>query len=498
MKIPNYMFSSLGVALGGLLNGLDTGCIGPITTMPEFEAVMGKLSPGLLGFTVSLIMLTGAVPSVFAGYFADKLGRLKVIGVGATLFLVGAILQGASSKLATFLCGRAIAGLGEGVFLSNITVYISEIAPSVRRGPLASMPQFLATTGVCLGYFICYGTTLVTNQFSWRAPYIVQSAVAVMLMACCIVLPESPRWLVGKGRKEEAIASIKKLGVSMAEAEHDFLGSQNQEATSLSLWHSFSLLFRRGYRARTILALFLLGMVQLSGIDGVLYYAPILFAQAGLPSTTSSFLASGLSAILMLLISIPAWLLADKWNRRTSAISGGLGLSFCMLTIGTLYASNAVHPQGAARWVVIILVFVFGMTFCATWAIVGKIYASEIQPANTRAAANCVAVGLGFFTNFLVAILTPLFLAKSAFGAYFLFGFLALGTVSVLAAYMPETRGRSLENIQEAFHRPVAAGWPSQLRKRFTKSRSSGTREEDSMELRNHATLSTTAINRIS
>jgi hypothetical protein len=154
----------------------------------------------------------------------------------------------------------------------------------------------------------------------------------------------------------------------------------------------------------------------------------------------------------MLAISIPAFLFADKWGRRTSAITGGVGLSGCMLLIGALYASNVVHPFGIARWIVIVSVFIFGLVYCATWGIVGKIYASEIQPAHTRAAANCVAQGLGFFTNWLVAMLTPILLDKSAYGAYFLFGGLALGTVMVLGAYMPETRGRSLEDIQNAFH----------------------------------------------
>jgi MFS family permease len=118
----------------------------------------------------------------------------------------------------------------------------------------------------------------------------------------------------------------------------------------------------------------------------------------------------------MLAISIPAFLFADKWGRRTSAIAGGLALAGCMLLIGILYASNSVHPYGTARWVVIVLVFVFGLTYSATWGIyhylplitcsffayaaelgiVGKIYANEIQPANTRAAASCVAQGLGF------------------------------------------------------------------------------------------------------
>jgi MFS family permease len=125
-------------------------------------------------------------------------------------------------------------------------------------------------------------------------------------------------------------------------------------------------------------------------------YAPTLFAQAGLPGQTASFLASGLSAILMLVVSVPAFVFADKWGRRTSAIYGGLGVSSCMLLIGLLYATNSVHAYGIARWVVIILVFAFGLIYASTWGIVGKIYASEIQPAHTRAAANCVAQGLGF------------------------------------------------------------------------------------------------------
>ena len=113
---------AIAVALGGLLNGLDTGCIGPITSMKPFHAVVGELSPGLLGFTVSLIMLAGAAPSVFAGYLADRFGRLKIINAGAVLFLIGAVMQGAAGGLKVFLAGRAVAGFGEGVYLSNVTV----------------------------------------------------------------------------------------------------------------------------------------------------------------------------------------------------------------------------------------------------------------------------------------------------------------------------------------------------------------------------------------
>ncbi|KAF4985607.1 hypothetical protein FDECE_16444 [Fusarium decemcellulare] len=455
LKPPKYVLASVAASLGGLANGFDTGCIGGIINMPQFKKSVGHLSAFMLGFTVSLIMLTGVIPSVFAGHLADRFGRLKIIQAGSLAFIVGLILQGSATSIVQFSTGRAIAGLGQGLFLGNISVYICEIAPATSRGMLSSMPQFMATAGVCWGYFLCYGSAKIASSMAWRLGFICQGINATSLTLLCFLLPKSPRWLLLHGRRPEALRALHRLQFSMVEAERDFLAASTEQRPSLSPWQSFILLFRRGYRARTILALFLLGMVQLSGIDGVVYYAPILFSQAGISSNTASFLASGVSAILMLIISIPALLFADKWGRRTSAISGGIGLTGCMLLIGSLYAARAVHPDGAARWVVVVSVFVFGLTYCATWGIVGKIYASEIQPSNTRGAANCLAMSLSFLTNWIVAILTPILLDKSAFAAYFLFGGLALGTTVVLAAYMPETRGRSLENIQQAFHRPA-------------------------------------------
>ena len=129
-------------------------------------------------------------------------------------------------------------------------------------------------------------------------------------------------------------------------------------------------------------------------------YAPILFAQTGLPAGTASFLASGVSAILMLAISIPAFLYADRWGRRVSVIVGGIALSSCMFIIGALYASHTVNSHsGGGRWAVIVLIFAFALTYCATWGVVGKIYASEIQPPQTRAAANSAAQGLSFVSH---------------------------------------------------------------------------------------------------
>jgi MFS family permease len=193
-----------------------------------------------------------------------------VIEAGAVFFAAGAILQGVSHNLILFLIGRALGGFGEGVYLSNVSVYICEIAPAKRRGMLAGLPQFMATAGVCMGYFICYGTVHINSSMAWRLPYIIQAVLGISLALSCLVLPESPRWLILHGKRTETIHALDRLNFSMVEAEKDFL-SMAQQRVSLSAWQGFLLLFRRGYRTRTILALFILGMVQLSGIDGVLY-----------------------------------------------------------------------------------------------------------------------------------------------------------------------------------------------------------------------------------
>ncbi|CAI6099643.1 unnamed protein product [Clonostachys chloroleuca] len=454
--MPNYVTASIALSFGGLLNGYDTGSIGAIVHMEQFKSSMGgTMSAFITGITVSTIMLTGIIPALFAGHLADKYGRLRLIAPGALVFGIGALLQATSTQLPQFIIGRAISGAGQGVFFGNITVYITEVAPLRSRGRLSALPQFMATTGVCIGYFACVSTTGQQSSLAWRLPYIVQVSVSAGLALVCRFLPESPRWLALQGRGDEAQISLARLDFDLNEARRDFLATV-QEQSSLSNWQSFVLLFRRGYRPKTFLALFILSMIQLSGIDAITYqYAPSLFDQAGISSTSSSLIASGVSSIAMLLVSIPGFLLADRWGRRTSAISGGLLLAGIMLLMGTLYASGAVTPRSAASWVVVVCVFLFGMIFCATWGIVGKIYASEILPGNTRAAGNSVGMACSFLTNWVVALITPVLLNASAFGAYFLFSGLALFTVGVLAIRMPETRGRSLEDIQASFRGPA-------------------------------------------
>lgn len=133
------------------------------------------------------------------------------------------------------------------------------------------MPQFMATAGICAGYFTCYGTIHIESTISWRLPFIVQTVLGVGLALSCMYLPNSPRWLIHQGKQDEAIRAADRLKLSRAEVEKDILSMSREEARHRSPWRGFTAIFRPQYRARTTLGLFILGMVQLCGIDGVLY-----------------------------------------------------------------------------------------------------------------------------------------------------------------------------------------------------------------------------------
>lgn len=221
--VPNYTLASMAVSLGGLLNGYDTGAIGAMTVMPQWTSTMGNLSPSLVGFTVSLIMLTGAMPAVFAGNLADRFGRVKTIMGGGILFGLGALIQGSAMSLAQFLVCRALSGLGQGVYLSIVAVYVCEIAPVKSRGILAGLPQFMACAGVCTGYFTCYGSIGIQSSMAWRLPYVIQGIISVFLVGSCFALPDSPRWLIAHGKREEALSALHRLEFSLDEAGRDIL-----------------------------------------------------------------------------------------------------------------------------------------------------------------------------------------------------------------------------------------------------------------------------------
>ena len=369
--------------------------------MPSFIETFGSFSPTLHGVIVSSILVTGMLVSLLGGILADRFGRPRMIALGSLIFGIGAAIETTSVKLAMFIIGRLIKGVGEGIFLMTVYVLVAEISPAKRRGTVTNITQIMISSGIVLGYFISYGTQVINGSLSWRLPLAVQATIALTNAAACSLIPQSPRWLLMKGLTEQARQTIAQLGIAVEEQEELFRQAVAglEHSPNLSFFDSvketlrgFKDAFAAPVRSRTIFGCFILAMQQFSGIDGVLYYSPIIFQQAGLRSTQASFFASGISALVMMIITVPATLMCDMWGRRTSSLVGGSLTFFFMFLIGCLYAAGKVYAHhGAARWVVIVSVYLWACIFSATWALGLRMYLIESLPRKTRSSGASLA-----------------------------------------------------------------------------------------------------------
>ncbi|KAF9220874.1 general substrate transporter [Gyrodon lividus] len=458
---------ALHTSLAGLLWGLDTGSIGPLTQMSQFSDSIGHLSSGQLGIYVACILLSASVSSLCSGHVADIMSRKYGILSGGLIVAVGTVISASAKNFPALISARLITGVGQGQSISVVTIYLCEIAPQEIRGTVATMLQLLITIGIAAGYFIAYGSSSLNTSLAWRIPFIVEACVAVVLVAGMPFMPYSPRWLVQHGRYEEARVVLQKLRQTQSvDEELNSLRSNLEDENTHQA--TFSEVFSKRYIKRSLLGIFLMGFEMLCGIDAVLYYAPILFTQAGFSSQRASFLASGVSGIINLVFTIPAQLWVDKWGRKFPLIGGGIAIASCFLVIGSLYAAHGGKVDGevylngrASQWAVIIFIYMFVANFAWSWAVVIKIYACEIMPTRLRAKACAFQQLANWIINFTVALTAPLFLRASPSGPYFLFSLATLFVTIVCFFFMPETKGKSLEEIEELFE--MKASDPEQV-----------------------------------
>ncbi|KAI5481723.1 hypothetical protein MNV49_002949 [Pseudohyphozyma bogoriensis] len=357
------------VCLTGCLFGGDTGSIGSITVMDQFVEHFGELSEFMRGFVVSVILLPSAVTGLVAGKLMDKISRKYTISLGAVIFAVGSGISCGAPNLAVLIVARCIAGAGEGLFLSASTCYLCEIAPRHLRGRVMSCFQLFISGALALGYFTCYGTVKMQSSFAWRTTFAMSTVVALFCAICTPYLPYSPRWLMSKGRRAEAEEVLNLVTGPEDEAERKELLAV-PPADDVGWSH----IFEKGVRGRTLLGTFLNVFQMTTGIDFVLFYSPTLFVQAGLDAATSSFIASGVTGIVVFLGTAVGTLFVDRAGRRPMIIGGGIAMTAALLLMGALYASKGAETKGG-KWVVILLIEVFAATFAGTWALLVRLYA---------------------------------------------------------------------------------------------------------------------------
>lgn len=462
---------TLIAALGGLLFGYDTavisGAVGAIDANFITPRGLSETSASSLsGWAISCALLGCFFGGLLAGWLATKLGRRGGLMVAAILFLVSSIGSaypeiglGATGSLGVnalvpFIAYRFIGGLGIGIASMLSPMYIAEIAPPSQRGRLVTYQQIAIVSGMVIVYFVNWAIAAQGDDdwvlsTGWRFMLLSCAVPAALFLLLLLLVPETPRWLVMKGRKEEAHNVLLRLSneVEARQVLTDIEGS---------LSHTSSRLLSFGWLV-VIVGIMLSIFQQLVGINAVLYYAPLMFSNMG-ASTDASLLQTIIVGVANVVFTLVALVTVDRWGRKPLLILGALVMAGSMLALGTLFATGNVGT------VALIAVVAYIAGFALSWGPVVWVLLSEIFPNAIKGKAMGIAVAAQWLANLFVSWSFKVLDGNSVLNAMFNHGFAywIYGAMSVLAAlfvmrYVPETKGRTLEAIQHLWVRPASS-----------------------------------------
>ncbi len=426
-------------ALGGLLFGYDTGVIsGALLFLREAF----HLSNLMLGVVTSLALAGAAVGAGFAGPLSDHFGRRPILIVTACIFVVGGLVSAFAPVLAVLLIGRLLVGLGIGGASMLTPLYLAEIAPARERGALVSFSQLAVTVGILVAYLVGYA---FAASGAWRWMLGLGSVPGVILGVGMVFLPETPRWLAGHGRIEKARIAMKRLRAVGKDIEPEMRQLQ-ADLKPVAKVLPTSRLGHRVARLPLIVGIGLAIFQQVTGVNTVIYFAPVIFQASGLSSASAAILATaGIGVVNVVMTMVAIWLV-DRLGRRLLLLGGlaGMGISLCLLATAFLLGKGSylgIMTAGSLALYVGCFAVGLGPVF---WLLV-----SEIFPLAIRARGMSAATIANWTANLVVALtflnLTDLLGRSGVFFLYAALTFCALGFAFVL---VPETKGLSLEAIE--------------------------------------------------
>lgn len=432
-------------ALGGFLFGYDTAVINGANQYLKFHFDLTSPQEGFAGASAILGCIPGAM---FAGFFSDRFGRRKVLFASALLFALSAILSAVPRTFMEFLAARWIGGLGIGACSMVCPVYIAELAPAKTRGRLGSLFQM----GIVVGIFVTLlinaqiqglGSETWNTQIGWRWMFGSEFAPAMMLMLLLILAPESPRWLLGVGSDAKAMAILARIGgtdYARQEVAAVKAALETEEGSFLEL---FSMRMRRPL----IVAVVLMAVSQFSGINAIMYYSTKIFTTAG-AGVEDAFSASVVIGIVNVLFTFVALAFVDRAGRRGLLVIGLATQVVALALTGWMF--HTAH--GGVGLLVVILVFI--AAFAMALGPIPWILCSEIFPTRIRGRAMSVATFTIWTSCYIVAQTFPMMNDSQAIGPARSFWIYAacslLGLIFVLAC-VPETKGRTLEEIEASW-----------------------------------------------
>jgi SP family arabinose:H+ symporter-like MFS transporter len=427
---------SIVAALAGLLFGFDVAII--TGAGPFFTKGFG-LNSIQEGWAYSSLLFGCIFGAIVAGRLADTYGRRIILFIVAGLFLITSVASGLANGLAWLATARIIGGFAVGAASATAPMYISEIAPPSRRGSLVSMYQLFIVTGILVSYLINYLLSGV-GENNWRWMFITGAFPSAFFYIMLFFIPESPRYLCKKGEKEKALDVLTQIG-------GEGIARQQLQEIENSLHNekvSYRELLNPSLRKVLWVGFFLAILVQMSGINVVIDYAPKIFAKAGWNLDTGLFATFGLGLVNFVFTWVSI-LLIDKFGRRPLYICGSAGMSISLT--GLAIAGFTGHFEGM---LVLFLIIFFLASFASSIGPVFWTYVSEIFPNKIRGTAMTVPVFTQWIFNALAVLVFPAMLHKLQLGITFaIILIFALLQLLLAVKNMPETKGKSLEEIEE-------------------------------------------------
>ncbi|KAL3418307.1 D-xylose-proton symporter (hexose transporter) [Phlyctema vagabunda] len=501
----------LGVALfaslGGFLFGYDQGVVSGVLTMESFGAAFPKVfaDTGFKGWFVSTILLTAWFGSLLNGPIADRLGRKFDMMLAVVIFVIGSAVQAGAVNMVMLFVGRAIAGLAVGMLTMVIPLYISEVSLPDVRGGLVVLQQLSITIGILASFWIDYGTHYIggircapdisytggttdaatfdpyndvgpngctgQSDAAWRIPLALQILPALILGIGMIFYPDSPRWLLSQERDEEAYKVLSKLRrfapdhpQIVAEVldikaaimlENAYVRDHYAGLSGIKLHTAqyMSLFTNKSRFRRLAIGCCIMFFQQFMGCNAMIYYAPTMFASLGLSGNTTSLLATGVYGIVNCLSTIPAVLFIDRVGRRPLLMCGAAGTCISLVIVGAIIGSfgDSLPQHKVAGWVGIAFIYIYDVNFSYSFAPIGWVLPSEIFTLAIRSKAISITTSTTWMCNFIIGLVTPDMLASITWGTYIFFAVFCLLAFGFTYFFVPETRGKTLEDMDLVF-----------------------------------------------
>ncbi|WP_040400254.1 sugar porter family MFS transporter [Heyndrickxia acidiproducens] len=437
---------------GGLLYGYDTGVVNGALPFMSRQDQLG-LTPFTQGLVTSALLLGAAFGAVFGGRLSDRKGRRKLIMSVALVFLIATLGCSMAPNVELMVTFRFILGLAVGATAVSVPAFLAELSPAERRGRLVTQNELMIVTGQLLAYIF---NAILGNMFGeagniWRYMLVIATLPAVCLWLGMLIVPESPRWLAAKGRFGEALEVLRKVRkAERAKLELNEIKQAIEEDSRIrkATMKDLKLPF---VRRIVLIGIGIAVIQQTTGVNSIMYYGTEILKDAGFSTGAAMIgnIANGLISVLATFVGIA---LLDRVGRRKMLFTGLMGTTTALLLIGICsitLKSSAALPFIILSLTVLFLGFQQGAVSPVTW-----LMQSEIYPIYLRGLAMGISIFCLFTTNFLVGLLFPvLFNAIGLSATFFIFAGLGIIAMAFVKKYVPETKGRTLEDIEHTFHK---------------------------------------------